>query len=144
MTATYQNHGVQFIYPENWKLIDQEDPDQRPCQIALESPSGGQWSVILFPTDRNPDEVLAEAVQALGDQYEDLETSAAPPDFEPYPSTAVDGYFYCLDFMVMARLRVIETAKYTLLVWFQAESRDFDTNHQVFRAITTSLLKSIG
>ena len=142
MTATYEKHGLKFLYPENWKLTDGQDVEL-PYQVEIETPSGGIWSVNVFPLDTNTDELLADAIKGLQDTYEDVEISEANPDFQGYESKGIDAYFYCLDFMVMAQIRVVETARYKLVLLFQAESRDFDDCHDVFRAITTSLLQSI-
>ncbi len=142
MTATYEKHGLKFLYPENWKLTDGQDVEL-PYQVEIEAPGGGIWSVNVFPGYVDTDELLADAVQGLQDTYDDVEIDKAKPDFPGYPSQGIDAYFYCLDFMVMARIRVIETEPYKLVLLFQAESRDFDSYHEVFRAITTSLLQSI-
>ena len=142
MTATYEKHGLKFLYPENWKLTDGQDLEL-PYQVEVETPTGGLWSVNAFPPDADPDELLAAAIQGLQDTYEDIELSATANEFEGYQSLGVDAYFYCLDFMVMARVQVIQTQAYILVLLFQAESRDFDQQLDVFRAMTTSLLQSI-
>ena len=142
MTATYEKHGLKFLYPENWKLTDGQDVEL-PYQVEIETPSGGIWSVNVFPKHAEMDELLADAVKGLQETYDDVEISEANPDFDDYQSKGIEAYFYCLDFMVMARIRVIETNRYKLVLLFQAESRDFDVSHDVFRAITTSLLQSI-
>lgn len=142
MTATYEKHGLKFLYPENWKLTDGQDREL-PYQVEIETPSGGIWSVNVFPAEDATEELLADAITALEESYEDVEVTPANPDFEGFPSRGVDAYFYCLDFMVIARIRVIEADRYKLVFLYQAESRDFDVHHEVFRAITTSLLQSI-
>lgn len=142
MTATYEKHGLKFLYPENWKLTDGQDVEP-PYQVEIETPSGGIWSVSVFPSDSDSDELLADSVRALQDTYEDVEIDVANPDFTDYPSEGIDAYFYCLDFLVMARIRVLQTQRYKLVLLFQAESREFDGYLDVFRAITTSLLQSI-
>jgi hypothetical protein len=114
-----------------------------PYQVEIEAPSGGIWSVNVFPVDVDTDELLADAIRGLQDTYEDIEIDEATPDFPGFESQGIDAFFYCLDFIVMARIRVIETARYKLVLLFQAESRDFDSYHDVFRAITTSLLQSL-
>jgi hypothetical protein len=142
MTATYEKHGLKFLYPENWKLTDGQDIEL-PYQVEIEAPCGGIWSVNVFPGDADADELLADAVKGLQDTYEDMEIADAEADFTDFDSRGVDAYFYCLDFLVMARIRVIATERYKLVLLFQAESRDFEGYHDVFRAITTSLLQSI-
>ena len=142
MTATYEKHGLKFLYPENWKLADGQDIEL-PYQVEIEAPSGAIWSVNVFPSDADTDELLADAVRGLQETYEDVEIDEASSDFPGFESQGIEAYFYCLDFMVMARIRVIETKRYKLVFLFQAESRDFEGYHDVFRAISTSLLQSI-
>ncbi len=142
MTAVYEKHGLRFMYPENWKLTDGQELEL-PYQITVETPDGGIWSVNVFSADVETDELLDEAIEGLQETYEDVEISEAEADFEGFKSKGVDAYFYCLDFMVIAKIRVIETPQYKLVFLFQAESRDFDSQHDVFRAIATSLLQSI-
>lgn len=141
MPATYSKHGLQFLYPENWQIKDQRD-DELPFQVSLETPTGGMWSLNMFSATEDAEAVLDGAIAAMKTQYEDVEFSLAERDFEEFESRGVDANFFCLDFLVTAKIRAIQTDAFLLLVWFQAESRDFDSQHDVFRAVTQSLLQS--
>ena len=142
MTAVYEKHGLRFMYPENWKLTDGQEVDL-PYQVTVETPAGGIWSVNIFPEDVSTDELLEEAIAGLHETYDDVELSETTSDFEGFVTKGVEAFFYCLDFVVTAKIQVIETPKYKLVFLFQAENRDFDTQHEVFRAIATSLLQSL-
>lgn len=130
------------MYPENWVLSEDQDRDL-PFQISVEAPNGGIWSVNIFPAEQSADELMKEAIEGLQSTYEDVEISESRGDFEGFVSKAIDSYFYCLDFMVVAKIQVLETSKYKIVFLFQAESRDFENQHEVFRAIATSLLNSV-
>ena len=86
MTATYQKRGLKFLYPENWKLIDEADTEL-PCSISLETPDGGAfWSVHLYPPEADPDQMLKETVATLQETYPDLEVLPSKGDFQnPFP-----------------------------------------------------------
>jgi hypothetical protein len=143
MTATYEKRGIKFLYPENWKLNDEAD-SELPCSISLETPDGGAfWAVHLYPADSDADEILKETLAPLRETYTDLEVLPAAQDFEQFPGTAREAMFYCLDFLVQAKLQIIETTPFKILFWYQAEDRDFEKQALVFKAISTSLLNSI-
>ena len=59
-------------------------------------------------------------------------------DSDAAPS--VEANFFCLDFLVTSTLHVVLTERYKMLIWFQAESREFEQLKDVFRAITISML----
>lgn len=141
MTAIYENKGFKFQYPENWKLTDIED-SQLPYQFGLEAPSGAQWSVNIFPLDQEDDQLTDDAITALKSQYEDIEFSMSQLEFGDQTVRTIDSHFIVLDFVVRAQVFVVTVQKNKLLFWYQAETRDFDTLLDVFRAITMSLLRS--
>ena len=141
MTATFQFKDVQFAYPENWELSQQTE-EQSPWEVSLEIPGGGFWTVYVFPTDFDPQELLENAKSALVDQYEDVEFQSPVRASDPYPMVSVEAHFYCLDFLVNALIKVVSTPSHTFVITCQAESRDFDERLDVFRAITQSLLSS--
>ncbi len=141
MTAIYENKGFKFQYPENWNLTDIED-GELPFQFALEAPSGGQWSVNVFPLDQEDDQLTDDAITALKSQYEDVEFSMSELEFGDQKVKTIDAHFIVLDFVVRAQIFVVTVQDNKLLFWFQAESRDFDTQTDVFRAITMSMLRS--
>ena len=142
MTAVYEKHGVRFMYPENWKLTDGQELDL-PFQVTVENPDGGIWSVNVFSSEFDTDELLDKALEGLQETYDDVEISETTNDFEDFDPKGVEAYFYCLDFIVMAKIQVIESPQYKFVFLFQAESRDFEQQHEVFLAIATSLLQSL-
>jgi hypothetical protein len=140
MTATYQKLGLTFLYPENWKLTDETDSDL-PCSVSLETPAGDAiWSIHIHDFDADPDEILKSTLMTLQETYPDLEASRIDSDLRQFPGTGIDALFYCLDFLVKARLQVIPTDDYQLLFWFQAEDREFDKLEPVFQAMTVSAI----
>ena len=69
MTAKYDKLGLEFLYPENWKLID--DVSGSPQVITLETPDGSTtWSVHLYPLETDIDSVLREAIDSLQQTYD--------------------------------------------------------------------------
>ena len=149
MPALYEKMGLKFQYPENWKLTEPTDNDL-PQQISLETPNGGWWSISLFPREHDSAAMIADAKKGLQAQYPEAEFADiknefagllkpdSPVDSDAAPS--VEANFFCLDFLVTSTLHVVLTERYKMLIWFQAESREFEQLKDVFRAITISML----
>ena len=142
MTAVYDKLGLKFLYPENWKLID--DSTDSPQVITLETPDGSTtWSVHVFPAETDGDLVLKETLDSLKETYEDLEIAPHSLPLGELEATGVEAMFYCLDFLIRAQLHFLQTPDNLLLFWVQAEDRDFEKQELVFKAISTSLLQSL-
>ncbi len=143
MTAVYDKLGLKFLYPENWRLIDESDSDS-PHVITLETPDGScTWAVHVYPADTDRDVVLKETLASLQETYEDLEVAPATADFGGTEGAGVEAMFYCLDFLIRAELQIVETSENLFLFWAQAEDRVFDEQDLVFKAISVSLLRAV-
>jgi hypothetical protein len=141
MTGIYEKHDLRFLYPENWR-ISEDDQGPMPWLISLETPEGGLWSVGIYPAQSDATELVSNSVQALKQQYEDVEVNEATSDVGGKTATGVDAYFYYLDFLIVAQIRVVATNRYTFVFYNQAESREFDKCMMVFHAIATSVVKN--
>jgi hypothetical protein len=133
------------MYPENWKLTEQA-PDEiegSPREISLEAPSGCMWVLHVFGGGTDPAEVLDQVIQGLDQQYEDFEyTPHSSDEILGNPVIGGEADFYCLDFLVTAKIQVIDTPENVFCILSQAESRDFESMNQVFLAIATSLVQA--
>ena len=138
MTATYDRHELRFLYPENWSISENEADGF--VEISLESPEGTIWSVSHFPGSSPPGDLIESCASALREQYEDFEKSDFVGEVSGIPATGFDAHFYCLDFLVTAAARVFVLGDKTVLIFSQAESREFDRSRAVLDAITLSLL----
>lgn len=142
MTAIFDQVGLCFQYPENWKISD-EQLMEWPRTVSIQSPSSGFWTVVQYELGTESLALLEETLKQMRAEYPDLESSVI---FEHFDETEVLGYemfFYCLDFLVCARAMAIRTDNgQVLLILWQAEDRDFAGAEPVFRAMTTSLLRN--
>jgi hypothetical protein len=140
MPTTYDKLGLTFLYPENWKLID--ETDAQPHVVTLEAPEGSvTWTVHAYPLESDRDSILKETIETMGETYEDLEISPISESTSGFEGSGVEAMFYCLDFLVRAKLEFFETDEQLLLIWTQAEDRDFEKLDVIFQAITVSLLR---
>lgn len=139
MPATYERFGVKFLYPDNWKVTE-EQLDDWPRSVSVQSPEGSYWQLHVYPTRKTPVKLADEVLAAMQQVYDGLE---AEPVRESWGETAAVGHdmnFFCLDLMVTARVRGFYRGKHTCVLFCQAESRDFDRHELVFSAMTQSLL----
>lgn len=139
MIRRYENNLISFAYPANWKLTDSEQ-DALPREISLESPEGVLWVVHAFAPNLDADELMAEAIRSFKENYEDFEYSESPSELPNPPTRAIQADFFCLDFLVTARIMVFSETPLTYMVIHQAESRQFEESGLVMDAITASLV----
>ena len=70
MTAEFNELGLRFLYPENWKLV-REDQRGGPRSISVHSPQGAFWAVTV---DQWPaDDLVDRVVELIRQEYEDVE-----------------------------------------------------------------------
>lgn len=141
MPARYEKLGICFEYPENWTL-DEKEALEGQESVTVYSPGGGFWSITLHPPDVNPQELVDAALVAMRQVYQDLDAEPVIEQVGPLEMVGCDMNFYCLDLTNTAMVRGFSTPLATLLVFFEAEDREFEQIEPVFRAMTRSLLQS--
>jgi hypothetical protein len=141
MPEQFEKYGVKFLYPENWSLTDETEPDDQswPKSVSLQSPGGSFWTLHIYEGGVNIRSLVREAVAALSEEYPEIE--------EEELLTCTDGAdygydlnFYYLDLLITAQVRGLLRRGQALLWIIQGESRDFETSAVVFQAIIASLL----
>jgi len=143
MPNVFDQAGIRFIYPDNWKVSETQLETEHCRSISLENKNSTQWSVFIFPGSENLEERVAETIRAMHMEYEDHEES------EPYRQMAGDFeligsrmYFNFMDFILCITATAIEQDGYSYLFVAEAEHREFDENEPVFGAIAFSLLSA--
>lgn len=139
MSASYENFGIRFLYPENWSVTD-EQRDDWPRSVSVQSPSGAYWELQVYPSRMSPARLSKRVLEAMRQVYEDLEFKAVTEELGATHAKGYDLDFFCLDFLVTSRIRCFWVGSRTCLLTYQAESREFDWHQPVFAAITKSLL----
>ena len=139
MTAKYDKLGLQFLYPENWSILE-EDLDDWPHGITVQSPGSAYWELQVYPSRLRRTDLTAEVLKVMQEEYEELESQVVTEEICQRPAIGYDLSFFCLDFLIASRIRCLYVGNLTYLLIYQAESREFDRQHLVFEAITQSLL----
>ena len=142
MPAKFEKLGVSFQYPDNWTL-DEEDILAGGKSVTIYSPGGAFWSVALHCHSADPAQLAKAAVDAMKQEYEELEAEQTRQTLAGRELIGYDLNFYYLDLTNTARIRCLRTDQTTLTIFCQAEDREFDQIELVFQAITTSLLSGL-
>lgn len=87
---------------------------------------------------------MNEAIQAINEQFEDVEWSEVKESFYGFETAGFDAFFYSLDLLICARIRSFKTLDRTLVIVIQSESRELEKASDVYDAITLSLLQSLS
>lgn len=142
MPAVYKNFGVAFQYPENWELDESEASEGR-REVTLFAPQGAFWSLGVYPRTVSPSDAGKAAVDAMREEYEDVEVEEVSDEIAGFRLTGFNLNFFYLDLTSTAIIRALRTDQATFTIFYQAEDREFVQLEQVFQAITVSLLKGI-
>ena len=139
--AIYEQQGVHFEYPENWKL-DDDPSDQSQTTITVFSPGGAFWTLSVLPRDIDLPLMLKTLLDALADEYQDIDSGAVSDQVESQAMVGYDVNFYCLDLTTSALIRGFQTLRASYVLLCQAEDREFTRVKPVFDAMTTSLVRA--
>ena len=139
MTAQYENLDVSFMYPENWRIVD-EQSDDWPRGVSVQSPEGGYWELKIYPSLVDRGQLNDQVLAAMRQEYADLESDPVCEDIVDLSAVGYNLTFFCLDLLVISHVRSLHVGGRTYLLTCQAENREFEREKPVFDAITRSLL----
>ncbi len=142
MSGHYTKLGIEFLYPENW-LITDEETKSWPRSVTVQNPTGAFWSLMVYD-DADPSALLDQVAEVMEAEYDDIEATEVTEEFAEFVASGFDLAFYCLDFLVNSRTLAVRAARQTYLMVWQAEDREFSELEPVFRAISTSLFDHVS
>ena len=140
MPALYEKLGIRFQYPENWTL-DEVEALEGNNSVAVYSPGGGFWSIMIHPPDASPEALVEAALSVMRQQYDDLDAEGVAETLAGRRLVGYNMNFFYLDLTSTALVRSFATDRAAYVVLCQADDREFADIELVFRAITASLLK---
>ncbi len=133
----FHEDGIAFHYPETWRL-DREEMDGG-WTALVQSPQTAFVVVSFDPHLPTTEEMVATALEALREDYPDLE---AEPKVETLAGQMAVGYdisFISLDLTNTCWLRGFYADAGTVLVLCQTNDLELEQNGPVLRAICASL-----
>jgi len=142
MPAKYRRPGLRFEYPENWTL-EEERSGGGGASVTVYSPGGAFWTVALHPRETSPLKLVEAVVQAMREEYTDLDVEEVREITAGHELIGYDLAFFYLDLTNTAKIRSLRTRYGTYSFFYQGEDREFDAVEKVFQAMTASLLKNL-
>lgn len=142
MPAYFDQPGLQFAYPENWRIEPAEETGPLRSVTVL-APGTAYWTVSKYPPESSPANLVEAAVAALREEYPEVEVEETRGLYAGREMDGCDMRFHYLDLTNTASVRWFrEGGSVYVLVW-QAEDREYDSLWPVFEAMTVSLLQNL-
>jgi hypothetical protein len=136
MAAHFEDGGIRFRYPENWKLEREEN--EAGWTVSVQSPDTAFIMICFRDDEATPDEMAIAALDALKEEYPELESEASVDSVGGQPATGYDVRFFSLDLSNTCFLRSFYSSEGTVLVLWQANDLELERIEPVLRAICTS------
>ena len=137
-TGVYEDHGVRFEYPSGWELEVAAEGSE--ATIAIQEPGGLAFTLVT--TDEScpdPEDVAAAALEAMREEYPDLEAELTLETLGEYDTTGYDVEFFALDIANAATIRCFHTPRRTVLIFGQwtelGDNNLADLIRGVFRSV---------
>jgi hypothetical protein len=137
MTVEFDDDGIRFRYPESWRL-EREDNDMG-WTVSLQSPDTAFLLISLNAEMPSVDNVAETALEALREDYPDLEADDCIDSLAGQPAVGHNIRFFSLDLTNTCWTRSFYSARGTVLVMCQTNDLELETNEPVLRAICASL-----
>jgi hypothetical protein len=137
MSLTFEEDGIRFRYPENWRL-ERED-NETGWTVTVQSPDTAFLLLSLDADMPEPQQVAQTALEALREEYPNLEADAEVDTIAGQPAVGHDIQFFSLDLTNTCWTRSFMTSRGTVLVMWEVNDLELETNDPVLRAITASL-----
>jgi hypothetical protein len=137
MAARFDDGGIHFQYPENWQLEREEN--ETGWTVSLQSPGTAFMMVCLREDLPTPDQVAEAALDALREEYPELEADDCVDNLAGQPAIGHDIRFISLDLTNTCWTRSFYSAEGTVLVLCQANDLELEEHEPVLRAICKSL-----
>jgi len=137
MVAEFQDMGIRFKFPENWKL-ERED-NETGWTISLQSPDTAFLVLSLREDMPSANSMAESALTALREEYPDLEADDCVESFAGQPAVGHDIRFFSFDLTNTCWTRSFYSSRGTMLVLCQLNDLELEKNEPVLRAICASI-----
>lgn len=137
MVQQFDDYGIRFRYPENWKLEQQETDDG--WTISVQSPETAFLMITLRDDMPDTTEMADAALKALKEEYQDLEAEDCVDSLAGQPAVGHDIRFFSFDLTNTCWTRSFYCSRGTILVMCQLNDLETERHEPVLRAICASL-----
>jgi hypothetical protein len=144
--ASLECAGYSLIYPENWTILEEgsEPVSGQRSEVTLESPDGGLFTLMAPSRESQLEQLLEQASQAMGGEYDELEQEPLTDCQLPAEAVGVDHRFYYLDLLITCRTIAFRHRGQPFVAQLQAEDRLFERLEPVYRAMLISLIRAVA
>lgn len=137
MNAIFDDRGVRFEYPPGWEIEVVEDGSR--TTVSFQAPDGMAFGFLACDADcPDPDELADEALEAMRDEYPDLEAVEAAETIAGHPARGHDVEFFSLDMVNGCAIRSFQTERRTVLIFCQWSQLDGDEVEPLMRRLRKS------
>src|SRR5262249_34151579 len=126
MVSSFAESGIHFQYPENWRLEREENDDG--WTVSLQSPDTAFCMICLREDQPNPAQVADTALDALREEYEDLEADDCVDSIAGQPAVGHDIRFFSFDLTNTCWTRCFYIPGGTVLVMCQVNDLEIKKN----------------
>ena len=137
MVAQFEEAGIRFKYPENWRLEREEN--ESGWTVSVHSPETAFLMLCLREDMPRTDEMAETALEALREEYPDLEAEDCVDSLAGQPALGHDIRFFSFDLTNTCWTRSFYSTQGTVLLLCQFNDLETDRNEPVLRAICASL-----
>jgi hypothetical protein len=137
MVETYEQEGIRFKYPENWRL-ERED-NEAGWTVSLQSPQTAFVTIGLYADTLDAEGLAETALAAMREDYPDLEAEDCVDSLAGRPAIGYDIRFFSFDLTNTCWIRSFYCSRGTVVVMCQMNDLELETNEPVLRAICASL-----
>jgi hypothetical protein len=137
MVAQFNDAGIRFKYPENWRL--EREQNEAGWTVSVHSPDTAFLMLCLREDMPSTDQMSETALDALREEYPDLEADDRLDSLAGQPAVGHDIRFFSFDLTNTCWTRSFYSTNGTVLVLCQFNDLESEKNGQVLRAICASL-----
>jgi hypothetical protein len=137
MSLTFEEDGIRFQYPENWRLEREEN--ETGWTVTVQSPDTAFFLVSFDGDAPEPQQMAQTTLEALREEYPNLEADACVETVAGQPAVGHDIQFFSLDLTNTCWTRSFSSDRGTILVMWEVNDLELEAIEPVLRAITASL-----
>jgi len=137
MSQDYQEEGISFRYPDNWRLDREESADG--WTVLLQSPGTAFLTLTCDHSGASTEEITAAALDALRADYPTLEASPQVETIANQMAMGHDIQFFSLDLTNTCWTRSLYSDAGAVLVLCQVNDTELEEYEPILRAICASL-----
>ena len=137
MIQEFEDDGLRFRYPENWRLERQEN--ESGWSVSVQSPDTAFFMMSFDRGTPTVEDVAETALAALREEYSELEAEDRVDSVAGLPAVGHDIRFFSLDLTNTCWTRSFYAPGGTVLILCEINDLELETNEPVLRAICASL-----